>query len=127
MYTLKGDKIDSVVAGKDSPVRFVHGPYLVYNMIPKGVDLAVASMSKGDTYRFYLPSYYAFGDYSAANLIPARSQLKVELTVADIQTEAEVLEIEKDSIEAYLAAHNITDFKKFSSGLYYKKNQRRHG
>jgi FKBP-type peptidyl-prolyl cis-trans isomerase len=123
MYTLAGDLIDSVVASTDEPVRFVHSPFSSYNIIPKGIDLGVAHMSMGDTYRFYIPSYYAFGSYSRTNVIPARAILKVELTVADVQTEAELLEIEKDSIEAYLAVHNIEDYKQYSSGLYYKQTK----
>lgn len=123
MYTLAGDKIDSVVAGTDEPVQFVHNPTSPYNMSPKGIDLGVGHMSIGDTYKFYIPSYYAFGEYTKSNLIPARALLQVELTVADIQTEAELLEIEKDEIEAYLAAQNIVDYKSYSSGLYYKKTK----
>ncbi len=121
MYTLDGKKIDSLVSGE--PVKFVHSLQSPYNIIPKGIDLGAAYMSKGDTYRLYVPSYYGFGGYSKANLIPARSILRVDLTVVDVQTEAQLLEIEKDSIEAYLAAHNITDYKAFASGIYYKKTK----
>lgn len=123
LYTLAGKPIDSVVAGTDDPVRFIHSPQSQFNIIPKGIDLSVAQMGKGDTYRFYIPSYYSFGSYSYPNLISSRSLLKVEITLADIQAEADIFETEKDSIEVYLAAQDIVDYKQYSSGLYYKRTK----
>ncbi len=123
MTTLGGDSIDSAVESTDDPVRFLHGPRAQYNMIPKGIDLAVANMQKGDTYRFFIPSYFAYGSYSEPDVIDVREILKVEITLADIQTEADLLEIEREAIEEYLAAKEIEDYKEFSSGLYYKRTK----
>lgn len=72
-----------------------------YTMIPEGLDYGIKLMKKGEKYRFYMPSYLAFGNYVSNHFAP-RSNFIIDVQVLDKMTEAAVFNMQKDSIITYM-------------------------
>jgi FKBP-type peptidyl-prolyl cis-trans isomerase len=53
-------------------------------IIPIGIDIGLSRMHLGDRYRFYLPSYLGYGQFSSGTELAPNSLLEVEVEVAEI-------------------------------------------
>lgn len=90
---------------------------LTYSIIPEGLDNAVSMMRVGEKYRFYIPSYLAYGSYSTSDF-SANSNFIIDIRIVDAKTETEMDDIQIDSIENYVNTKYAT-FEKYASGLYF--------
>jgi len=90
---------------------------LTYSIIPEGLDYAVSMMRVGEKYRFYIPSYLAYGSYSTSDFT-ANSNFIIDIRIVDAKTETEIDDIQRDSIENYVST-KYTAFEKYASGLYF--------
>ncbi len=117
--TLDGDFVDSTSAANNESVMFTHKLTSEYNIFPKGFDLGVDVMEVGDTYKFFIPSFLAFGNYAYKTKLPSNSILIADLTVVDVRTENELLEAQKDTIEQYITAKEYDSVYRDPSGFFY--------
>ncbi len=90
---------------------------LTYSIIPEGLDYAVSMMRVGEKYRFYIPSYLAYGSYSTSDF-SANSNFIIDIRIVDAKTETEIDDIQRDSIENYVST-KYAAFEKYASGLYF--------
>lgn len=111
---LNGTLLETNDQPDDQPAQF---KLLNYAMIPEGLDYGISKMKVGEKYRFFIPSYLAFGSYGCSDF-PANSNFIIDVEVADTQSETEINDIQLDSIENYVNA-NYELFNKYTSGLYF--------
>jgi len=90
---------------------------LNYSIIPEGLDYAVSLMKVGEKYRFYLPSYLAYGSYNTTDF-PTNSFFMIDIRVVSAKTESDIDVIQRDSIETYVKAKYAT-YNKTTSGLFF--------
>lgn len=76
-----------------------------YTMIPEGLDYGIKLMKVGEKYRFFMPSYIAFGSY-VSNHFAARSNFIIDVEVLEKMSETQVFNMQKDSIIAYMDANH---------------------
>jgi FKBP-type peptidyl-prolyl cis-trans isomerase len=104
--------VGSGAAPKAEPAKF---RLLSQTIIPEGLDYGIKLMSVGKRYRFYMPSYLAYGNYSTSYL-PVNSNLIIEIEVVGVQTQTQIDDIERDSIFSFASAR-YQSFKQYPSGL----------
>jgi FKBP-type peptidyl-prolyl cis-trans isomerase len=75
-----------------------------FTMIPEGLDYGIKLMKTGEKYRFFMPSYIAFGSY-VSDHFASRSNFIIDVEVLGKMSETEVFNIQKDSIIAYMDAN----------------------
>jgi FKBP-type peptidyl-prolyl cis-trans isomerase len=97
---------------KAEPAKF---RLLSQTIIPEGLDYGIKLMSVGQRYRFYMPSYLAYGNYSTSYL-PVNSNLIIEIEVVGVQTQTQIDDIERDSIFNFASAR-YESFMQYPSGL----------
>jgi FKBP-type peptidyl-prolyl cis-trans isomerase len=103
---------DSLAAKKPARVKL-----LDYSIVPEALDRGIALMKVGSTYRFYIPSNLAFGDYRSSKF-PSQAIMIADIRVTAKHTEDEVEQTQLDSIDTYVKAKYGSNFEKFASGLY---------
>jgi FKBP-type peptidyl-prolyl cis-trans isomerase len=111
---LDGTVLEEIVKGKDAPARF---KLLNNTIVPQGLDYGISLMRVGDKYRFFIPSYLAYGGYSSS-LFPAYAIFIVEVEVAKEQSDTDINVAQLDSIDHFVKS-NFKSFEKFASGLCY--------
>jgi len=97
------------------PLKFMH---TADALIPVGLNQEIGRMREGEKYRFFIPSYQAFEDYSHPNLFSEYSNFVMEVEVTNLQTEAEQFAEEMDSIQSYITNNNL-EADEFSDGLFF--------
>lgn len=96
---------------------------MTYTVIPEALDYGVALMKVGDTYRFFIPSYLAYGSYATSDFGP-HSNFIVDLQVTGVQSESDIDEDQRDYlanyVEDYVKANFEGDkeYKEYASGLF---------
>ncbi len=111
---LDGTVIESIDKNEDEPAKF---KLLSYTIIPEGLDQAIDLMRVGEKFRFFIPSYLAYGSYSSGDF-STNSNFIIDIEVTDVETEAQINEYQLDSIEAYMT-ENYPDHQLFANGLYF--------
>lgn len=92
-----------------------------YNrIVPTGLYYGLSLMREGEKYRFILPSYLAYGDYSKSQFFGPHSIFIMDIEIANIQSKDDVNEMELDSIDSYIENSGLEDVEFLSSGLRYK-------
>lgn len=86
-------------------------------VIPEALDYGISLMNVGSVYRFYVPSYLAYGSYSTADFGP-HTNFIIQVEVVGVQKEADIEDLQRDSIDRYVAQH-YPEHQKFASGLYF--------
>lgn len=119
LSTLDGKFIDSLSA-TTSPIRFFHAQRNPNALFPQGINVGVRHMREGERYRFYLPSYQAFGSYSFGQLLPRESILVAEIEIQKIESEEEITEANYQSIDDYILKKNLDDVQELSSGILFQ-------
>jgi FKBP-type peptidyl-prolyl cis-trans isomerase FkpA len=118
MSTLDGTLVSQISAPTDTALRC---KLLNNSIAPEAIDYGMALMKTGETFRFYVPSYLAYGDYHN-DLFPARSIFIIEVQVTNTQSESSVYDAQLDSVNRYVAS-NYTNAQKFADGLNYIETQ----
>ncbi len=88
---------------------------LTQTIIPEGLDLGIDMMKVGESYRFYMPSYLAYGTYGCEHF-PANSNFIIDILVTGVETPTQIDDVQRDSIENYVA-ERYQNYKMFPSGL----------
>ena len=99
---------------RDEPAYLKLGSFSV---IPEGLDYGIKMMRVGEMYRFYIPSYLAFGDYWTEEF-PAGAIFEITVKVNAKYTESQIETMQMDSLTNYMDAH-YPGYTKFESGLCY--------
>lgn len=118
-------EIISASAG-DSPTKMKQGVGAIY---PTGLDIGLALMKEGETFKFYIPSKLAYDKLSFSSVIPANAIIEIEVELVKIQNEVTILAEENTLINDYITANALNDIvanplnrvKKLATGEYYKK------
>ena len=120
MRTLDGKMIDSLSAqqDQDTVIRFRHIGGAVY---PEGINLGVRLMHAGEKFRFFIPSYRAFNQFSYKTLIPSESILITDIEVVGTETTDQLKDREIQEIRDYIAAHQLEGVTEQSNGLFYQR------
>lgn len=119
LYTIKplnGQTVIEAYSDTLHPLQFNHSSNA---LLPAGLNYAVGQMRVGEKYRFFIPSYLAFGAYGHQGLFESYSNFIMEVDLVSLQTEEEVYESEVDSIQAYMQLQDI-EAEAYPNGLYYK-------
>ena len=122
MSLLSGSKVGGVddATGNGQPVKFLYTSSR-YTLAPTGLNLGVGLMREGESFRFFIPAYLAFGSYSYKSLIPVHANFIIDVDLVEIDNANSQKAIEKEAIENYVAEKNWDDAQIYSSGLAYKK------
>lgn len=115
--TLEGVVLEDLIS-KDSSVIFRQG---TGNMLPSGLDTGIGLMRAQERFRFYIPSYLAYNDYSNSKFFPSYSNFIVEVVVDSVLTETDFYEAEEIKVDSYVSKLADTHFEKFASGLHYSE------
>ncbi|MEM9830140.1 MAG: FKBP-type peptidyl-prolyl cis-trans isomerase [Bacteroidota bacterium] len=119
LRTLEGKAIDSLPDSLAS-LRFFHAQDFPNALFPRGINIGVGHMREGEQYRFYIPSYQAFDAYSFGQYLPRNSMLIAEVTLEKIEEKESVKVEEMKTITEYIEAHNLTNAKELSSGIFFE-------
>jgi len=112
---LNGTHIQSISkATGDKPVQF---SLLSNTIVPQGLDYGISLMKVGEKYRFYIPSYLAYGTYGC-DLFPPNSIFVITVEVVGAKSEDDVNDIQLDSIQQY-ANVKYPSHVKYESGLFF--------
>ena len=103
------------------PVTYTFGSNTL--LLPSGLNEIVSLMREGEEYEFYLPSKWAYLDYSQGSTIPANAIVRARIHLADVFTEEEQKQAEDARIQEYIATNQIQQAKRLASGTYYAPTQ----
>ena len=120
MTLLNGEKVDSANATNGGPVKLGFDQRRV-TLAPTGLYLGISTMREGEVYKFFMPSYLAYGSYTYKQLIPANSIFIIDVELVKIEDEDDQEQIEQDLILTYIEDQELGEVDKFSSGLFYKQ------
>ncbi|MFW5759366.1 MAG: FKBP-type peptidyl-prolyl cis-trans isomerase [Cyclobacteriaceae bacterium] len=120
---LSGQHIDSLTESMGDPLPFLHVANNSAITIPPVVNLGLTWMKEGETYRFYVPSYLAYGSYQNDTLMSSYTNLKMDVTVAYIADSTTRANMEDEMIQNYLNTNSITNYQTISQGVYYYQTQ----
>ncbi len=102
-----------------NPVRFRNFYSHNFNAIyPPGLNYEIGNMKLGETFRFYIPSYRAYGNFGHDDLFESHSHFIIEVGVVDLMTEDQMYEMEVAEIEQYIEDNEL-DAEAYSNGLQY--------
>jgi FKBP-type peptidyl-prolyl cis-trans isomerase FkpA len=113
---LNGTVLQEVNSSSAEPARFKLWSYAI---VPIGLDDAIGMMKTGDKYRFYMPSYLAYGTYWCKEF-DAFANFIIDVEVIAVHSEAEIETAQLDSIQDYVSAKNLV-CQKTASGLFYSE------
>ena len=111
---LDGTVLDEYTTEDGEPVLF---KLMNSTIVPIGLDDGINLMKVGETARFFMPSYLAYGSYASADF-PANSNFIIDVQVANTQTEAEVNTAQIDSIQQFVDSQ-YPDFVKSATGMFF--------
>ena len=117
MRTLEG-KLVGQTTDSLAPVVFNHN---FESLIPLGLDYGVHLMNKGEKYRFFIPSTMAYGDYGDSKFFEPGSIFIIDVEVVNIQSEAQIHELEMEALQNYIDTAELENVQAFSSGLRYQE------
>ncbi len=75
-------------------------------------------MRLGEKFRFYIPSYQAFGNYAHEDMFDSYSNFIIEVDLVELKTEEEIYEEELGQIQEYIESNEI-EAESYPNGLYY--------
>lgn len=119
MIHLEGEYEIEVHSDTLNPLRFSYSFDAGYNALhPAGLNYEIGNMRLGEKFRFYVPSYQAFGDYAHDDLFDIYSHFIVEVELIELKTEEEIFNEELESIQHYIESNDI-EAESYPNGLYY--------
>lgn len=105
---LDGNEYDrNTRANGDDSLKLKQGANAVF---PVGLDHGLGLMREGETFRFYIPSSLAYDDYDGfTSLIPQYAIVEIEVELAAIQSEADIISEQLTAIDDYIVDNNLND------------------
>lgn len=102
-----------------NPLRFSHS----FNagsssMHPTGLNYEISEMKLGERFRFYIPSYQAFGNYGHDELFDTYSHFIFDVELVELKTEEEIYEEEAEIIQEYIENNEI-EAESYPNSLYH--------
>ncbi len=88
----------------DDSVKLKQGVNAVY---PVGLDIGLGLMKEGETFVFYIPSSLAYGAYAFSSLIPENAVLEIEVKLASVENESDILAAQLTVIDDYVIAEDM--------------------
>ena len=119
MSLLDGTRISMVNEDTGTPVKIFYDADR-FTVVPAGLNVGFGLMREGESFRFYLPAYLAFGSFSFGSMLPAHANLVLDVEIVKIDTKEEQNALEIAAIEAYIEEKGWDDVVSFSPGLAYK-------
>ena len=113
---LDGTVLEDSISAKNP----LHFKLMSNTVVPEGLDNGIRLMKVGEVYRFFIPSYLAYGNYRSSNF-PSNSNFIVDVKVLKRQSETDIEVAQLDSIDHFVKS-NFQHFDKYASGLYYIEN-----
>ncbi|MEX0779319.1 MAG: FKBP-type peptidyl-prolyl cis-trans isomerase [Balneolales bacterium] len=102
-----------------APLRFSNSYNMNYTAIhPIGLNYEISKMKEGEKFRFYIPSYQAFGNYSHDELFDSYSNFIIDVDLVELKTEDEIYDEEVDSIKSYIESNEL-EAESYPNGLYH--------
>ncbi|SMD31844.1 FKBP-type peptidyl-prolyl cis-trans isomerase [Reichenbachiella faecimaris] len=101
---MNGSVIDQITRGEEDSLLLRHGVDAIY---PVGLDIGLGLMKEGETYRFYIPSSLAYGDYSFSSLIPENAILEIVVEITAIHSIADIIDNQYDQIIEYISDNQL--------------------
>lgn len=127
MTHLGGEYVVETHTDTLNPLRFNNSYNYNYNSIhPAGINYAISIMREGEKYRFYVPSYQAFENYSHEDFFDSFSNFIIEVDLIELKTEDEIYYEEVEKIQNYIAENGI-DAESYPNGLYHIKIEENSG
>lgn len=121
MIHLEGEYEIETHADTLNPLRFSNSFGANYNAIhPAGLNYSIGEMREGEKFRFYIPSYQAFDNYSHEDFFDEYSNFILEVDLVEVKTEEEIYYEELDAIQDYLSDKEI-EAESYPNGLYFIK------
>ncbi len=126
---LGGATIEQIsLAAPDAPAKMKQGVGAIY---PVGLDTVLPLMKEGETFKFFIPSELAYGDFSLSTLIPPHSIIEIEVELVLIQDEAALFIEEVALINNYITTNDLNNLvdnpldsvKQIVSGEFYKRTR----
>lgn len=104
-----------------NPVRFSNSYNLNFNAVhPAGLNYSIGEMREGEKFRFYIPSYQAFDNYSHEDFFDEYSNFILDVDLVEIKTEEEIYYEEIETIQNYIEEQEI-EAESYPNGLYYRQ------
>ena len=126
---LEGGVIDvrEASSGKD-PFAYTFrasdlNPNVSHLLVPAGLDVMVGTMRQGEEYEFYLPSAYAYFNYSLEDVFPANALVRAKIRLENVFTAAEQRLAEDAEIKDYLLDQHLEEADSLNSGVYYLRTK----
>lgn len=127
MIHLEGEYVVETHTDTLNPLRFSNSYNYNFNSIhPAGINYAIGLMREGEKYRFYVPSYQAFGNYTHEDFFDSFSNFIVEVDLIELKTEEEIYYEEVEMIQNYIAENEI-EAESYPNGLYYIQIEENNG
>lgn len=115
--TIDGQLIENYTDESKSPKIYKHTEG---GLIPRAINFASGLAKTGETFNLYVPSYLAYQEYNFQQLILPNSNLVVKVKYAKTYTNAEIKEMEEESILKYISDKNLEGFIKTPDSIYVK-------
>lgn len=118
---LEGEHVIEAYTDTSNPVRFSNSYDLSRNyhaLYPAGLNYEIGNMKQGEKFRFYVPSYLAFGNYSHDNLFDSFSHFIIDVDLVEIKTEEEIYDEEVALIQRYINEDEL-DTEPYPNGLHH--------
>lgn len=113
---LDGTVLEDSISAKNP----LHFKLMNNTIVPEALDNGIQLMKVGEEYRFFIPSYLAYGNYRSSDF-PFNANFIVDVKVLKRQSETDVEVAQLDSIDHFVKS-NFQHFNKYASGLYYIEN-----
>lgn len=119
MTHLEGDYLVDAHDDASNPLYFSYSYDRGYNAIhPAGLNYTINTMRLGEKFRFYIPSYQAYSNYSHEDFFDEYSHFIMDVEVVDLKTEEEIYELELHEIADYIENHD-RNAESYPNGLYH--------
>jgi FKBP-type peptidyl-prolyl cis-trans isomerase len=112
---LNGTVLEAKSSKNGPPLRFLHAQG---GLVPEGINYGTGLMREGEKYRFLIPSHMGLGDFFALGYIGPNEVLIAEVELLSVESRAQQMQWEDDSIKSYLGSKNITNYEGYPSGLH---------
>ncbi|MEX2600060.1 MAG: FKBP-type peptidyl-prolyl cis-trans isomerase [Balneolaceae bacterium] len=101
-----------------NPLLFSYSFSNSYNSIhPVGLNYEISKMKLGEIFRFYIPAYMAFGEYSHSEFFGPFTNFVLEVELRELLTEEEIYERELEEIDHYIESQEL-DAESYPNGLH---------
>lgn len=102
-----------------NPVRFSNSFNASHHSVhPAGLNYEIGEMKLGENFKFFIPSYQAYGNYSHEDLFDSYSHFIIDVELIELKTEEEIHEKEVDVIQKFIEENDM-EAQSYPNGLYH--------